>query len=81
MLRLIGSSIVLIDADGSGRRLKAQLHRMDRAGPTPRSTEEVEAARYVITDLLDDLSDSGAEAVVIAAALWREAADLLLGAG
>ncbi len=80
MLRLIGTSILVIDADGVGRRLQEEFGRLDRKGPPALSVDEVEAARYVVTDLLDDLSDGGSEALSIATALWRETAELLLGA-
>lgn len=80
MLRLIGTSILLIDVDGVGQRLQKEFGRLDREGPPPWSADEVEAARYVVTDLLDDLSDGGPEALTIATALWQETAELLLGA-
>lgn len=80
MLRLIGTSILVIDTDGAGRRLQGEFGRLDREGPPALSADEIEAARYVVTDLLDDLSGGGPEALIIAAALWRETAELLLGA-
>jgi RimJ/RimL family protein N-acetyltransferase len=79
-LRLIGTSVLVIDADGVGRRLQEEFGRLDREGPPALSDDEIEAARYVVTDLLDDLSDGSPEALSIAAALWRETAELLLGA-
>lgn len=81
LLRLVGSSVVLIDTDGSGRRLREQLHRLDREGPSPLTPDEMEGARYAVTDLLDDLADGGPEAMSVAAALWQETAELILGAG
>jgi RimJ/RimL family protein N-acetyltransferase len=80
MLRLIGASIVVVDADGSGKRFQEWFHHLDREGPPVLTVEEVEAARYVVTDLLDDLRVGGPEALSIAATLWRETAELLLGA-
>jgi GNAT superfamily N-acetyltransferase len=80
MLRLIGTSIVVIDADGIGRRLQERFHRLDREGPPALSAEEIDDARYAVTDLLDDLSTGGSEALSIAATLWRETAELVLGA-
>lgn len=80
MLRLIGTSIVVIDADGAGRRLREEFGRLDREGPPALSADEIDAARYVVTDLLDDLSEGGTEALSIAATLWRETAELVLGA-
>jgi GNAT superfamily N-acetyltransferase/predicted nucleotidyltransferase len=79
-MRLVGSSIVLADADGSGRRLRQSLHQMDRDGPPEASTAELEAQRYVVTDLLDDLitTRNSDEHLIVSATLLREASDLLL---
>lgn len=78
MLRLIGTSIMVADADGAGKRLQERFHRLDQEGPPALTAEEVEAARYVVTDLLEDLRAGGPEALSIAATLWRESAELLL---
>ena len=80
MLRLIGTSIVVIDADGAGTRLQKRFHRLNQQGPPALTAEEIEAARYVVTDLLDDLRVGGPDALSIAATLWRDTAELLLGA-
>lgn len=80
MLRLIGSSIVLVDTDGAGQRLREQFDRLDRQGPPALTPEELDTARYAVTDLLDDLTAGGAEALSIAAALWNGSAQLVLGA-
>lgn len=78
-LRLIGTSVVVVDVDGSGKRLQEKFHHLDREGPPALTAEEVYAARYVVTDLLDDLQSGGREALSVAATLWRETAELLLG--
>lgn len=80
MLRLIGTSIVVIDVDGAATRLQKRFHRLDQQGPPSLTAEEIEAARYVVTDLLDDLRVGGPDALSIAATLWRDTAELLLGA-
>ena len=80
MLRLIGTSIVIVDVDGAGKRLQDQFHRLDQEGPSALTPEEVEAARYVVTDLLDDLRADGPEVLSVAATLFRETAELVLGA-
>ena len=80
MLRLIGTSIVVIDVDGAGTRLQKRFHRLDQQGPLALPAEEIEAARYVVTDLLEDLRVGGPDALSIAATLWRDTAELLLGA-
>lgn len=80
LLRLIGTSIVVVDTDGVGERLREQFDHLDRAGPPPLTAEQVDTARYVVTDLLDDLTAAGPETLSVAATLWSETADLILGA-
>lgn len=79
-MRLVGSSIVLVDRDGSGQRLQKQLHQMDLDGPDFVDPSTLEAMRYSVSDLLEDLASSPSpnEALVVGAALLRETADLLL---
>jgi hypothetical protein len=78
--RLIGTSVILVDTDGTARRLQDEFHRLDQDGPRRLSDDEIDAARYAVTDLLDDLVDGDSEALSIAAELWRETAELILGA-
>lgn len=81
MLRLVGTSIVVVDdSSGVGGRLREEFNRLDRAGPPALTAEELDTARYAVTDLLDDLRAGGPEALSIAATLWCETAELLLGA-
>jgi hypothetical protein len=79
-MRLVGSSIVLVDNDGSGQRLQSLLRRMDDDGPPPVSADVLEAMRYAASDMLDDLSAdlTADEGLTVAASLLREAGDLLL---
>jgi hypothetical protein len=79
-MRLVGTSIVLLDTDGSGQGLQHQLHQLDEAGPASAAPEDLETARYGVTELLDDLSGTATptESITVAATLWREAGDLLL---
>lgn len=81
-MRLVGSSQVVVDRDGSGQRLKTLLHQMDLDGPGAADSGEVESMRYAVTDLLNDLDSARTvdEALTVAAALFREAADLVLAA-
>ena len=83
MMRLVGESIVLLDTDGSGARLKQEYLAKVAAGPKPLSTDELDLLRYMITNLLDDLSDAeGDVRLAITSVLWQDAARLLLtGAG
>src|SRR4029079_14790918 len=57
MMRLVAESIVLLDTDGSGARLKQEYLAEVAAGPKPLSTDELDLLRYMITNLLDDLYD------------------------
>lgn len=79
-LRLIGRTHILLDRDGSGEYLREKCATHLAAGPEPLTAEELRAARYRITDLLDDLIGSGDddERLLIATNLWRVTADLLL---
>jgi GrpB-like predicted nucleotidyltransferase (UPF0157 family)/predicted nucleotidyltransferase len=79
-MRLVGSAVILVDTDGSGRRLQHNLHEMDRHGPPPVSFSELENQRYAVTDLLADLTGAHGddERLTVAAALTWATADLLL---
>lgn len=78
-MRLVGTSTILVDADGAGRDVQQRLAFLDREGPAPTAVEDLETARYAVTDLLDDLSGAGDdEAMVVAAHLWVATAELLL---
>lgn len=81
-MRLVGSSIILVDRDGSGRRLQAALHQMDLAGPSAVTDSDLEARRYAITDLLADLTAprSEDETLVVASVLMREVGEFVLAA-
>lgn len=81
MMRLVGTSIVLVDHGGLGDELQRRLHQMDLEGPEPWTADEVETARYGVTDLLDDFtSGRHSEELGVAAELWRQTAELALGA-
>lgn len=78
-MRLVGSSVVLVDVRGAGAELQASLRGLDLAGPPAATGEELEIARYLVTDCLDDLTDPRpGEAAVLAAGLWAATADLVL---
>lgn len=81
-MRLVGSSIILVDRDGSGRRLQAALHQMDLAGPPAVTDRDLETRRYAITDLLADLTAprSDDESLMVASVLMREVAEFVLAA-
>lgn len=78
-MRLVGSSVVLVDTDGAGEALRERLRALDLAGPAQATADDLQSARYLVTDLLDDLLDAADdEAVVVVAALWAATAELLL---
>ncbi|WP_280423517.1 nucleotidyltransferase domain-containing protein [Nocardia carnea] len=79
-LRLIGSSLVLLDIDGSGEYLREECAAQLAAGPDPLTADELRSARYGITDRLDDLMGCADddERLLVATDLWRATADLLL---
>ncbi|MCF6390171.1 nucleotidyltransferase domain-containing protein [Mycobacterium sp. MBM] len=81
-MRLVGSSIIVLDRDGSGRRLQESLHRIDMEGPPPATAAELEAQRYVITDLLADMTAprSDDEMLAVATALAESTANFVLTA-
>lgn len=82
MMRLVGESVVLLDRDGSGETLRADCLRQVAAGPGPLPQNEIDALRYAVTNLVDDLDPvtDQQEQTAVATLLWSNAAQLLLGA-
>lgn len=80
MMRLVGETIVLMDRDGSAKRLQADCLARLAAGPAPLTEDELAMQRYRVSDLLADLlgADSNDVRTAVAALLWQEAAALLL---
>jgi len=80
LLHMVGGGVVLVDADGTGARLHAAAARMLAVGPPRPSTEELEDARYALTDLLDDLvgAADGGEVAAIATRVYAETSRLAL---
>jgi hypothetical protein len=78
--RLLGESVLLLDVDGSGAVIARQALAEIEAGPRPLAPAEVAAARYALTDLLEDLlgARDDDERLAVATVLWRTAGDLLL---
>lgn len=54
MLRLVAETVVLLDRDGSGRRLRSAYLKELAEGPAPMSRNEIDRLRYGLTDLLAD---------------------------
>ncbi|MFF0268616.1 nucleotidyltransferase domain-containing protein [Kribbella sp. NPDC004536] len=79
MMRLVGESVVLVDADGSGARLQQEFLAEVAAGPEPLSADELKLLRYTVTDLVEDLAGAAGDVrLAVASVLWQEAARLLL---
>jgi predicted nucleotidyltransferase len=80
MMRLVGESVVLLDTDGSGARLRQDGLDKVAAGPRALTPPELDLLRYGITCLLDDLADAATDDVrtALASMLWQDAARLLL---
>jgi predicted nucleotidyltransferase len=72
--------IVLRDVDGLAQRIRQGAEELLERGPEPLTPEQIEARRYFLTDLLDDLTGSQKhdEAMFIANNLAVKAAELLL---
>ena len=81
VVRLCSEGVVLLDKDGLGTKIKRQAEQTLASGPPPMTHEELALARYVVTDLLDDLvgARSQPEAYYVAAELSGAAVNLLLG--
>ena len=76
LARLVAESVLVTGEDVLGDRARGFL----AVGSPPLSAADLAAARYAITDLLDDLtgSTSEVETVGIATRLWEESLRLLL---
>ncbi|MEU3712143.1 nucleotidyltransferase domain-containing protein [Streptomyces catenulae] len=78
--RLLARGVLLVDEDGLGARLRAEMRQRLADGPAPATAAETDAFRHELTELLDDLAgthDAG-EAVFVAARLLTKTAQLAL---
>lgn len=82
MARMVGDGIPLLAVPGDAAALVEECRADLRRGPDPLAQREVDAARYAVTDLLDDLrgAEDVAERAVVGATVWEASARLLLGA-
>ncbi|WP_165949480.1 nucleotidyltransferase domain-containing protein [Kribbella turkmenica] len=80
MMRLVGETVVLVDKDGSGVRLRQAGLAEIAAGPAALTPDELNLLRYGITCLLDDLADASTDDLrtALASILWQDAGRLLL---
>lgn len=81
MARLVATGLPLVPGAG-GEELQRECAALVAAGPGPVPAEELAAARYLLTDQLDDLTGGGPpeirDALVIE--VWRGTTELLLSA-
>jgi predicted nucleotidyltransferase len=77
---MVDEGTVVRDTDGRAARVKAEAHAFLERGPVPLSEAELEDLRYSLTDALDDFigCDDVAEGMLIAVALAKTSADLIL---
>jgi predicted nucleotidyltransferase len=81
MARLVAQGIPLLDPRGGDTVRRHCQDVLDR-GPGPVPDAELEAMRYGLTDLLDDLAGAAhdEEATAVAVAVWQQTAELALAA-
>jgi hypothetical protein len=80
LCRMIATGVQVAGVDGVVAPLQGECAALLAAGPGRPSTEALEADRYALTDLLDDLvhaTDPG-EAEAVRAKLWERTARLAL---
>lgn len=80
LLRMCAESIVLTDPAGAATDIQQRAAALLAGGPGPLTEPEVDAWRYRLTDLLDDMAgcDDEAELAFIAGAVLREVASIAL---
>lgn len=80
LLRSFAEAMILKDRTNFAQNLKEKAIETLKQGPPPLTMQERDQYRYIITDWLDDLTDSTAhaEALFIAAELITKSAELLL---
>jgi hypothetical protein len=79
MARLIADGVPLVAGEG-GEAIRRHCERVLAAGPGPLAPEAADAARYALSDLVDDLrgGTTGPVGTAIAVESWRRTADLIL---
>lgn len=79
MARLVARGAPLLSGD-AGAVVRRYCETVLEAGPAPLSAEALAAARYALSDLIDDLqgAEPGPEGSAIAVETWRRTAELLL---
>ncbi|MFE7505589.1 NUDIX domain-containing protein [Promicromonospora sp. NPDC057488] len=82
LARMIATGVLVAGPAGAVDDLQAECAALLDAGPGPASDAALEDARYVVTDLLDDLAYArdGGEADVVRSVLWERVGHLALAA-
>lgn len=80
LIRMVAHSVVLHDSAGTAGGLRAEAAGLLAAGPARADDAELDARRYALTNLLDDMAgcDDEAELVYIAGAVVRDVTELAL---
>jgi hypothetical protein len=78
--RMVGDGVAVLDQDPELAEVRDRCRAVLAEGPPPLPADELEWARYSLTDLLDDLvhSTDPGETAVIAADAWQATAQLAL---
>ena len=79
MARLIARGVELLPGE-AGSAIRKHCEQTLEAGPGPLSNDALDAARYALSDLVDDLRGAppGPVGAAIAVEAWRRTADLVL---
>ena len=79
MARLVARGVPLLPGDG-GAAVRRYCEDVLQAGLAPLPAETLAAARYALSDLVDDLqgAEPGPEGTAIAVETWRRTAELVL---
>jgi hypothetical protein len=80
LIRMCAASVLLADAAGVAAQLQAEAAARLAAGPPPVEADELEASRYRLTDLLDDMAgcDDEAELLFITGGVVTQVSTLAL---
>ena len=81
MARLVATGVALLDGLGGAAVLDHCAATLE-AGPPPLSQDELDLARYLLTDQLDDLAGGAAAGIwdAVVVEVWRRTAELYLDA-
>ncbi|MGA9745853.1 MAG: hypothetical protein WBQ50_00195 [Nocardioides sp.] len=83
MMRLCRDTVTLVDLEGAAEEIREAAEAALAAGPPPYDEAELQAVRYALTNLLDDMAGSEREdeLVYLANAVVDQVAEIALVAG